>query len=452
MASKLFIKPGQMEQELKWATIWFRKLCGFHNQDPESDWQFTSADVIAFLQAKRDAGSPAWKRMAVIRGLIVYRRLVMHRPDDDLVPLQSKMEEIIMVERAREEGYDSIDDVVGLIDPKEQDAIQAFRRGLRKAGKALRTERAYVGKLKAFMAARGLTCLDDFQKITAADVESHLTDLAVDGNVAPSTQNGAFHALLSFFDLVLKRDMGRIEAIRANKGKMIPTVMSVREVTAVLGNLEGVHLVIAELLYGCGMRISEAIRLRIKDLDFENRRIEIHQSKGSKSRVVPMPEELVGSLGRYMETRRALHEHDLADGTASVWLPHALAKKYPSAHSDFRWQYLFASSRLSKDPRTGRFHRHHLHSDTFPQHLRVAVERAKLTKHVTSHTFRHCYATHLLWTGTDIRRIQILLGHSDVKTTMIYTHVDNRVGPVVVSPLDRLRVEESSSAYSGANC
>ncbi|MGB7328170.1 MAG: integron integrase [Rubripirellula sp.] len=443
MPSELFIKPGTIEQEIKWAKIWFSQLSKFHSRDSRDDWQFTADDVIEFLKSKRDAGLPAWKRMKIICGLIVYRRLVKHRSDEDLIPLKMKMEEIIMIERARDQGHDSIDDVVGKIDPTEPDAIQSFRRALRKDGKKLRTERAYVSKVKAFMNERGLTCLADFDRIAAADVEAHLTDLAVDGNVAASTQNGAFHALLAFFRLVLRREMGRIEAIRASKGKMVPTVMSTDEVSRVLAGLDGVHLVIAELLYGCGMRISEAIRLRVKDLDFDNRRIEIRQSKGDKSRVVPMPVEMVETLKRYMESRRALHEHDLADGTASVWLPYALAKKYPSAPREFRWQYLFASARFSRDPRTGRLHRHHLHADTFPKHLRNAVEAAGITKHVTSHTFRHCYATHLMWQGTDIRRVQELLGHNDVKTTEIYTHVDNRMGPVVVSPLDRLVAENN---------
>ncbi len=444
MTSRLFIKPGQTEQEIKWAKIWFKQLSQFHQRDARQDWEFGAEDVIAFLRSKRDAGMPAWKRLKVIRGLMFYRRLVVQKPDDDLVPLHEKMEQIILIERARDGGYDTIEEAVGKINPNESDAIQAFRRALRRTGKALRTENAYVSKVKAFMTARGLTCLADFGAIGAVDVEAHLTDLAVDGNVSASTQNGAFHGLLSFFTLVLERDMGRIEAIRASKGKQIPTVMSAREVSSVLDELQGVHLVIAKLLYGCGMRISEAIRLRVKDLDFDNRRVEIHQSKGGKSRVVPMPEELVAALKRYVASRRTLHEHDVADGTASVWLPHALSKKYPSAHREFRWQYLFASARFSKDPRTGELHRHHLHEDTFPTHLRKAVEAAGLTKHVTSHTFRHCFATHLLWSGTDIRRIQTLLGHSDIKTTMIYTHVDNRCGPVVVSPLDRLARETAA--------
>lgn len=195
---------------------------------------------------------------------------------------------------------------------------------------------------------------------------------------------------------------------------------------------------IAKLLYGCGMRISEALRLRIKDLDFANGQIEIRDSKGGKSRRVPMPDDLVEPLQRYFKSRETLHHHDLADGIASVWLPHALSRKYPAAHREFRWQFLFASERFSPDPITGHFHRHHLHKDTFPRRLRRAVEEAGLHKHVTSHTFRHCFATHLLWEDTDIRTIQVLLGHSDVKTTEMYTHVRSPNEANLVSPLDRL--------------
>lgn len=447
MDSNRFIRPSYADSELRWASIWYSKLAEFHGRSAHGSWEFGAAHVIAFLIPRRDAGMPAWKRLRIIRGLRVYQRLVLGQSDDFLLPLEEKMKEIVAVESARQRGYDDIEEAVGKIDSSEPDAIQQFRRELRKNGKALRTERSYVGKLRTFMASRAIKRLDEFCNIGGGDVEAYLTDLAVDGNVAVSTQNTAFHALLSFFTLVLKRDMGRIEAIRANKGKQVPTVMSAAEVVRVLDGLSGVHLTIARLLYGCGLRISEAIRLRIKDIDFDNRRIEIHQSKGGKSRIVPMPEELVAELRRYVESRRALHEHDLADGSASAWLPHALGKKYPNAHREFRWQFLFASSKVSRDPRTGQHHRHHLHESTFPVHLRNAVERAGLDKHVSSHTFRHCFATHLLWQGTDIRRIQILLGHSDVKTTMIYTHVDNKLAPRVISPLDTLNIKEVSAGY-----
>ncbi|WP_345689789.1 tyrosine-type recombinase/integrase, partial [Novipirellula caenicola] len=313
MASTLFIKPGSMEQELKWARIWFKQFSTFLGRD---GWdsprrtEFTAEQVIEFLKSKRDANFPAWKRMKIIRGLMIYRRMILQKPDDDLEPVRKRMLEIIAYERRRDEGYGSIEESGGKINPREPDAVQEFRRGLRRTGLKIGTERSYVQKLKAFMTARALTCLADFETITELDVEAHLTDLAVDGNVAPETQNVAFHAMRKFFDLVLKRELGSIEAIRASKGGMIPTVMSTPEVSRVFDGLSGVHLVIAQFLYGCGMRISEAIRLRVKDLDFDNRRVEIHQSKGGKSRVVPMPEELVEVLRRYMATRAALHQHD----------------------------------------------------------------------------------------------------------------------------------------------
>ncbi|SMP72729.1 integron integrase [Neorhodopirellula lusitana] len=451
-----FSKSASSEQELKWAWIWFKQLSAFHRCALDREREFSADEVIAYLRSKRDANVPAWKRMKVIKGLIVFRQQVQKREVDDLLPLQEKMREIIHIERAKSDGYDTIEDVVGKINPREPDAIQEFRRALRRAGMALRTERTYVGKLKAFMADRALTCLADFDRIGASDVEAHLTDLAVDGNVAPSTQNTSFHALLKFFSLVLKREMGKIEAIRATKDSMAPTVLGDEEIAAVFEGLSGVHLVIAKLLYGCGMRISEAIRLRVKDVDFANKQLEIRQSKGGKSRLVPMPDDLIAPLQRWVNSRKALHAQDSADGTASVWLPHALDRKYPSAHRELKWQFLFASHRLSRDPKTDKRHRHHLHMDTFPTHLRNAVEQAGLLKHVTSHTFRHCYATHLLWAGTDIRQIQQLLGHSDVKTTEIYTHVRNPHETKVESPLDRMmkvkRREDSREGNVGLGC
>ena len=433
-----FSKPSNVQQKLKWARIWFSKLMNFHCIDShQADrWDFSADHVIAFLRFKRDAKTPAWKRLKILEGIMNYRVVVQRRRVDFLIPVRNKMKEIILIERTRENEVSDTQSPVGYINRKECDAIQQFRIRMRRFGLKKRTESSYVGKVKAFMAARGLTCLADFERITSTDVEAHLTDLAVDGDVAPSTQNAAFHGLLKFFELVLEREMGKIEAIRAKKHKYIPTIMSPEEVSTVLANLTGQHRVIAKLLYGCGMRISEALRLRVKDLDFANGLIQVHQSKGDRSRYVPMPKELVGPLERYVRSRSVMHEHDLAEGVASVWLPHAQSTKFPNAHRELRWQYLFASTRLSRDPRTGRLQRHHIHFDTFARHLRHAVEAAGVLKHITSHTFRHCFATHLLRSGTDIRTIQELLGHQDVATTMIYTHFETCVE--VVSPLDRL--------------
>ncbi len=285
---------------------------------------------------------------------------------------------------------------------------------------------------------------EDFAEIQATDVETHLTDLAVDGNVAPSTQNRAFYALLYLFQHVLKREMGEVEAIRSTKGKQIPTVLSVAEIKQIFADLRGVHLLIAKLLYGCGMRISEA--LRMKDFDFDRMVIEVHASKGGKSRIVPMPTSLVPDIRKWMESRRVLHDYDLEQGQASVCLPKALERKYPAAARELKWQYLFASHRLSRDPRTRVLRRHHLHKDTFPANLRAAVQKAGIHKHISSHVFRHSFATHLLREGTDICTIQELLGHADIKTTRIYLHSLNREDVKVVSPLDRMTSNHAAIA------
>jgi integron integrase len=357
--------------------------------------------------------------------------------------LEKTLKKFVVHEKIRSmPSQEEIDGIVGKINPNEPDVIQLLRRALRAKGHAYNTEIAYVKKVVAFMAERRLKTLADFDSITSSDVESHLTDLAVDGNVAPSTQNQSFYALLFLFEHVLKREIGSIGAIRSTKATRIPTVLSQDEVSKVLEQLRGVHAIIGRLLYGCGLRLTECLRLRIKDLDFDRRLIEIHNSKGEKSRFVPLPEQLVEPLQELVARRTALHDKDLDDGVASVWLPFALDRKYPNAHRDLKWQFLFASARLSRDPKSGRMHRHHLHSDTFPDQLNKAVEACKLRKRATSHTFRHSFATHLLQSGTDIRVIQELLGHSDIATTMVYTHVLARPDLKVVSPLDRLNTEK----------
>ena len=434
------------EERDKWAKIWFEKLSRFHGRKPQATWEFTADDVIAFLRDHLRRKSPAWKRLKIIQSLICYRRYVQASTFDDLRFIQIKLEELTRAEKIKnarlqesgEETTEEIEDVIGHIDPSEPDVIQNLRRTIRSRQDALETERAYVSNVRAFMRDRALKCQADFAEIGAADVEAHLSDLAVDGNVAIATQNRAFYALLYLFEHVLKREMGEVQAIRANKGKQIPTVLSVDEIEQIFAHLSGVHLLIAKLLYGCGMRISEALRLRMKDFDFDRMIIEVHDSKGKKSRIVPMPECVVSDIRKWMESRRVLHEHDLEKGQASVCLPKALERKYPGAARELKWQFLFASHRLSRDPRTRVLRRHHLHKDTFPANLRAAVINAEIHKHVSSHVFRHCFATHLLRTGTDICTIQELLGHADIKTTRIYLHSLNREDVKVVSPLDRM--------------
>ena len=330
------------------------------------------------------------------------------------------------------------DDLVGKINPREPEMIQELRRGLRLTGRAWNTEIAYVKWVRRFMKSRGVSTREQCEQVDRKDVEAFLTDLVVDGNVAASTQEQAFFGIQFFFNSVLKKEIGNVDALRSNKPKLRPTVMSTDEVSRVLDCMTGRYGVIARLLYGSGLRISEALRLRMMDLDFDQLQITVVCSKGKKSRLVPMAENLVGELRRLIEERRVVHDEDVANGRASVWLPNALARKFPSAGQEFRWQFLFCSSRPSKDPRTGRLHRHHLHRDSFATALRKAVNAADLLKYVTSHTFRHSFATHLLQQGSDIRTVQELLGHNDVSTTMIYTHVLFDLDRPVRSPLDML--------------
>lgn len=436
-----FNKGSDAKQAIKWAKIWFAKLRGFHGYRDDPFWTFNADEVIGFLRLHRDSGTPAWKRLKIIDALIHYRKEVQNRSADDLIPLRSKMLEIIQVERTRagQLNGSAIDESRQRIDPNEPDVIQKFRSAVRSTGLAYRTEKAYVRNVLQFMRVCNLKCLADFEEIDNRHVEGFLSELAVDGNVAASTQNVAFHALLKLWQLVLKREMGEVNAIRACKEKPVPTVLVDQEITDILEKLQGVHRVIAKLLYGCGLRISEAMRLRLKDIDFGNGWIQIQRSKGGKSRYVPLPKSVANELRVWVQRREKLHELDTIEGVASVWLPEALSKKYPNAHRELKWQYLFASDRLSIDPRTGDVHRHHIHHETFSRHLRKATLDLGMKKYITTHTFRHCFATHLLQAGTDIRTVQELLGHADVKTTMIYTHCLVDPATRVQSPLDRLK-------------
>jgi integron integrase len=445
--SENLLPPGgpnlRFEDRRRWAIIWFNQLIRFHEVQEVSQWKFGQGEVIDFLSSKRRAGMPTWKRLKIAQGLALYSELhsgVMH---GSLRYVLDKLAEVVEREQIEESDM-PMEDVIGQIDPRESDAIQSFRRRLRLMGRAFKTEKAYVGKVRAFMKARGIRCLNDFVDVGESDIEGHLTDLAVEREVAVSTQNQAFYALRFFFVHVLKRDLGKIDAIRTKKQPCVPSVMSVSEVEQVLQGLQGIYRLIGQLLYGGGMRISEVLGLRVKDFDFDRMLIQVQDSKGGKSRYVPLPESLVDRLKQEIRSRELVHEDDLIRGQASVYLPFALDRKYPNAHKELKWQYLFASHKLSRNPRSGKRHRHHLHADTFSKHLRRAVVGAKLRKHVTSHTFRHSFATHLLQSGTDIRTIQELLGHADISTTMIYTHVLNRDAIRIVSPLDQLRVDASS--------
>ena len=275
------------------------------------------------------------------------------------------------------------------------------------------------------------------ETMAEAEVNVFLTHLAVEGHVAASTQNQALCALLFLYEHVLDLPLDRIEGVvRANRPKRLPIVLTKPEVRSVLAELDGAYQLIGRILYGGGLRLLESLRLRIKDIDFHANEIIIREGKGNKDRRTMLPAAIEPALMAQIARVQKLHDKDLQAGFGRVFLPTSLDRKFPSAAAEFRWQYVFPSARLSKDPRSGIVRRHHAHEASFSKEMTAAVRRAKLTKRATSHSFRHSFATHLLEAGYDIRTVQELLGHADVSTTMIYTHVLNKGGRGVKSPLD----------------
>lgn len=271
----------------------------------------------------------------------------------------------------------------------------------------------------------------------AAEIEAFLTHLAKDENVSSSTQNQALNALLFLYRNVLQLDLPvPLHALRAKRSEHLPTVLSKDEVARVLSGMQGLHQLMVKLLYGCGLRLMECFHLRVKDIDFEQSQIIVREGKGEKDRATMLPASLIQPLKNQITFVKNQHERDLAQGYGSVELPFALSQKYPNVDKELGWQYIFPSDRLSTDPRSGIVRRHHLDPSGLQRAVRTAVKLAKIDKPISPHTFRHCFATHLLEAGYDIRTVQELLGHKDVKTTMIYTHVLNRGPKAVRSPLD----------------
>jgi len=271
----------------------------------------------------------------------------------------------------------------------------------------------------------------------AAEVEAFLTHLATEGHVSASTQNQAFSALLFLYREVLHRELDApVHALRAKESRHIPAVLTREEVRQVIAQLSGVYQLQARLLYGSGLRLLECLRLRVKDIDFQRRAITVRDTKGNEDRITMLPDSVIEPLKEHLQRVKRLHEEDLAKGYGSVYLPDALDRKYPNASREWIWQYVFPSDRLSTDPRSGVVRRHHLDASGLQKAVRAAARAAGINKRVTCHTFRHSFATHLLENGYDIRTVQELLGHKNVKTTMIYTHVLQRGGLAVRSPLD----------------
>lgn len=314
--------------------------------------------------------------------------------------------------------------------------LDRVRHKIRLKHYSIRTEKAYVDWVRRFVHFHGLRHPDG---LGAQEVEAFLTHLAVEGNVAASTQNQAKSALLFLYKEVLGLDLPWLDGVTsAKQPRRLPVVLTRAEVARLLDATSGVPGLVTRLLYGAGLRLMEGVRLRVKDVDLSRGELLIRDGKGAKDRVTVLPASLKGPLAEQMEMARLQHQRDLRDGFGSVHLPHALARKYPGAPRDWMWQYVFPAAGLSVDPRSGERRRHHLDEQLVQRAVREALHASRISKPATPHTLRHSFATHLLDSGYDIRTVQELLGHSDVRTTMIYTHVLNRGGRGVASPLDRL--------------
>jgi integron integrase len=312
--------------------------------------------------------------------------------------------------------------------------LDQVRQVIRIRHYSIRTEQAYVQWVRRFILFHGKR---HPREMGAAEVTAYLSHLAIARNVSASTQNQALNAILFLYRDVLKIKLPWLEQVqRAKKPQHLPVVFTKREVKALLAKLEGTRWLMASVIYGGGLRLMECLRLRVKDVDFQYGQLLIRDAKGQKDRVTILPQALVDPLRTHLARVRQLHEADIQAGFGRVFLPNALEHKYPSANTEWGWQYVFPAARRSIDPRSGAERRHHAPEDALQRALKQAIRSSNVVKPGSVHTLRHSFATHLLESGYDIRTVQELLGHSDVKTTMIYTHVLNRGGRGVVSPLD----------------
>lgn len=313
--------------------------------------------------------------------------------------------------------------------------LDRMRYAIRTKHYSTRTEQAYVQWIKRFILYHGKR---HPQEMREPEIAQFLTYLAVRKHVSASTQNQALCAILFLYREVLGMEIGLVDVEWAKKPRRLPVVFTKREAQAVLGRLQGTKWIMANLLYGAGLRLSECLRLRVKDLDFEYAQITVHDAKGQKDRVTILPEKLKKPLQEQVRKVARQHERDLQAGYGSVSLPYSLERKYPNAGRELGWQYVFPSRNLSVDPQNGLCQRFHVLPCVLQRAVKKAIREAGITKHAGCHTFRHSFATHLLMDGQDIRTVQELLGHNNLNTTMIYTHVLKRGGMGVISPIDKL--------------
>ena len=398
----------------------------------------TEALVIEFSRSFKKSGTPAWQRLQGVRAVEAYRDLVLNVSEPNLTEMKQILGRLAAAEKdsGAAAGSPEIADqqrLIGVIDPSEPQILQSMRKELRLRHLALETERAYIGWIVRFIRHCGSAELQTFGE---AQIKSFLTELAVEGNVTAGTQDQAKCALLFLYQQVLSRELAFLDVTRANKAERLPVVLSREEIARILPEFTGLRRLMILVMYGARLRHKECRTLRVKDVCFDEGHIVVRNGKGDKDRITVLPQCCRQQLIEQIERIRRLHKRDLESGFGKVYLPHAMERKYPNESREFGWQWVFPSQRLSVDPRSGELRRHHVGEDYFADFFKVVIDRVGLTKNAVPHSLLHSFATQLLEAGSDIRTVQDPLGHKDVQTTMIYTHVLNKPGLAVKSPAD----------------
>lgn len=381
--------------------------------------------VIRFLQNLRDNGTPAWQRLQAVKAVEAYRNYVLKVDSPSLREIILTLGRLAERERHGLPAAQNIELQIDATHAAEPTSIQALRNEMRLRGKARSTEKAYAGWVKRFMHHCGALDLDS---VGEPEIRSFLTELAAKHDASGSTQDQAKCALLFMFQTVLQRELAFLDVQRSNKPTRLPVVLSRDEIARLLSCFRGEKRLMFLLMYGAGLRHFECRQLRVRDICVDEGHIVIRSGKGDKDRITVLPDKCHQLHSVQLARASRLHEQDLDEGLGCVELPHALSRKFPNENRKLGWQWVFPSFKLSRNPRTGVWRRHHVGDSVFGRAFGRALKSAKITKHATPHSLRHSFATHLLENGSDIRTVQELLGHKDVKTTMVYTHVMNPPG------------------------
>lgn len=428
---------GQNDQE--WFPKWLRRYAMSFRNGLTENLPVNRSSVINFSRSLLKSGAPAWQRRQAVRALECYRERVLGRSEPDLSDIILTLTQLAKRERNIDVDAPPTEEELkklrGNINRGEPLLIQTMRGELRVLHYSMATERAYVRWIKRFCGHVGSPALEQFDE---QDIGDFLTTLAVGSNVSPSTQNQAQSALLFLYQCVIGKKLGFLNAVRARKTNSIPVWFSPGEIKRLLEHLVGEHRLMFLLIYGAGLRHKECRRLRIKDVCFDEGHIIVRDGKGGKDRITFLPKQAVPELKRQITIAKRFHEIDVEQGFPQVYMPYALAKKYPNACRELAWKWVFPSRQRCRDKRSGIVWRHHIGEEQFAVAFKRAQRLAEINKNGVPHSLRHSFATHLIENGTDIQTVQKLMGHKDVKTTMGYVHVTFKLGDSIKSPVDSL--------------